>query len=154
AADQDVAFRRRIERFGFVLDRAGNQCRFATVTDARTAGPAYGNPAGFGQFEEALELPTPGPGDPAAHERNLRTRAGHGPRRLLSRGSSDAGRETLAWPKGFAVNLPRLDAPFLERGGEAGEEARGTANVEVAFAGNAELSARGSGQPADGVEVA
>jgi hypothetical protein len=68
AADQDIAFRRRIERFGFVLDRAANQCGFATVADACTAGPADRNPAGFGEFEETLELPTPSPGDTAANK--------------------------------------------------------------------------------------
>jgi hypothetical protein len=68
AADQDIAFRRRIERFGLVLDRPANHGGFATVADACAAGPADGNPAGFGEFEESLELTIPVPRDTAANE--------------------------------------------------------------------------------------
>ena len=139
AADQDIPFSRRIKRFRFVLNRAGNECGFATVAHACTAGPADWNPAGFSEFEKALELATPGPGDTAPNERNLRTRASHGPRRFRTFGSSDAGCVTLTGPKGFAVDLSGLDAPFFERGAETSEEVRWTANIEVGFAGNAEL---------------
>ena len=53
AADQDISFRRWVERIGLIVDVARDESALAVVADAAAARPAHGHVAGFGQFEQA-----------------------------------------------------------------------------------------------------
>src|ERR1700735_1535457 len=70
ATDQQVALGGRFERFGLVVDTAGDQAAFAHVADARAAGPAHRHITGFREIEKAGKLCLPAHRETAAHKRN------------------------------------------------------------------------------------
>src|ERR1700688_1745711 len=70
AADQCVAFGGRVQRLRRTTQFAFDQATFAVVAYARTAGPAQGNGARFGQLEQAAEAGVPWHGEPASQERH------------------------------------------------------------------------------------
>ena len=51
AANQEIAFPRRLERFGAVIDSAGDKPGLATVADAGATRPPHRHIAGLGKFE-------------------------------------------------------------------------------------------------------
>jgi hypothetical protein len=135
AADQRITFGRRVQRLWRIGEFTFDQATFAVVAYARTAGPADGNRARFGQLEQAAEAGVPWRGDTASQERHNGS-AARGTVRTMRQGCRDSGDarcESGRRPKHFHVDPGLGNAPchqafleILEKAGRATQVELGT----------------------------
>ena len=143
AADEDISFRRWIERVGLVGDGPGDQSALAVVADAGAARPPHGHVARFRELEEALVLR-------GASER--RSRCVRRTPAALCRGRppADAARApALATTPGVSEGPPEKTSEWIRSAGtpqavrpvrQIAQEARWPAEIEVAISRDAELA--------------
>src|SRR5262249_17852304 len=60
AANQQVPYRRRLQRLGIILHRSGDQPALTGMANSGPASPAPRDVAGLGEFQQALEPGAPG----------------------------------------------------------------------------------------------
>ena len=109
AADQDVAFRGRFQRFGVVAHRSGQQCGLAVVAYPGPARPPRRDVARLGEFQQARVRRAPRCRDATARERDFWTSAARA-RRLMRRhrGGGDPRRECGCGAEQFGVDAGGL----------------------------------------------
>src|SRR5712691_6990194 len=141
AADEDISLRRWIERIRLVAGEPGDQSALAVVTDAGAARPPDGYVTRFRELEKTRVVLAPANGDTAPREGDEWPCAG-GPSRLMRcahRRGGRTGSQRRATGKDLGMDAVRWHAPGGQARAQVAEEARWSANIEVAVSRDAKL---------------
>jgi hypothetical protein len=156
ATHQQIAFGGPLQRLGLIPYSAADQTGLAHVADTSSARPLHTNIASFREIQQASKRRVPWHRETTSRKRDLRAQARCSGGNMGERPGSrfDAWCNRGARAKQFGVNFRFGSPSFLNTCGEAAQEGRWAAEIEVRVLRNTKLIEQSHAQPSCRVIIA